>query len=256
MNDEQYTQQIDEKFVVVGTKLSRQAVEQMSRIARAKNMTIYEMIQMVCDTLIRYMDDRHNLSEDMERAMAIFEHMVGWANALNLADPTVNKEVAQAVYILQDGGDQHQPNKKRKSGFRAVMVSKPFMGIWDETNNVMDIFERIFNICMPELFAKLYRARVILGCERVSEVINMLCDAQIIEQMNMQYRQEFEDASRADNGRPMVYGNKAKQKKRRTPDSLAGDNRIKFHDWEGEHRQTDIEPPSDYDHDLNVSNDD
>ena len=97
--EEQFTQQIDEKFVVLATKVSRTAAEQLARIAKKKGMTIYELIQMVCDTLIRYMDDRHNLSEEMERAMSIFEHLTGWADALNLADPTVHKEVAQAVYI-------------------------------------------------------------------------------------------------------------------------------------------------------------
>ena len=93
--------QYDERFVTLATKVSRLAAEQLARIAKHKDMTIYELIQMVCDTLIRYMDDRHNLSEEMERAMSIFEHMVGWADALNLADPTVQKEVSQAVYIFQ-----------------------------------------------------------------------------------------------------------------------------------------------------------
>ena len=145
--------QYDERFVTLATKVSRHAAEQLARIAKKKDMTIYELIQMVCDTLIRYMDDRHNLSEEMERAMSIFEHMVGWADALNLADPTVHREVCQAVYIFQDADGQ-------KRGFRAKMVDKPFCGIWTETSNVMDIFERIFNICMPELYMKLYRARV------------------------------------------------------------------------------------------------
>ena len=62
--EEQFTQQIDEKFVVLATKVSRTAAEQLARIAKKKGMTIYELIQMVCDTLIRYMDDRHNLSEE------------------------------------------------------------------------------------------------------------------------------------------------------------------------------------------------
>lgn len=178
---------------------------------------------MVCDTLIRYMDDRHNLSEEMERAMSIFEHMTGWANALNLADPTVQKEVAQAVYIFQD-------EDAKKRGFRAVMVSKPFMGIWEEDQNVMHIFERIFNICMPELYMKLFRARIILECETVSEVINRLCDAEVIDQLDQSFRRDFEDAARADNGRAVAYGAKTKGKQHRTPDSVAMDQRIKFDD--------------------------
>ena len=236
MTDEQFTQQQDEKFVSLATKVSRHAAEQLARIAKKKGLTIYELMQMVVDTLIRYGDDRHNLTEEMERAMSIFEHLVGWADALNLADPTVHKEVCQAVYIFQDadGG---------KKGFRAKLVSKPFCGIWEEDSNVMHIFERIFNICMPELYLKLYRARIVLGCETVSEVINMLADAEVIMQLNKEYRQEFEDAARADNGKGYAYGQKTKGKQHRTPDSLAQDQRFNFDDWEGEHRQTDLQPP-------------
>ena len=225
-----------DKYVTLATKVSRTAANKLARIAKKKCMTIYELIQMVCDTLIRYMDDRHNLSEDMERAMSIFEHMVGWADALNLADPTVNKEVAQAVYIFQDadGG---------KKGFRATMVNKPFMGQWTEDSNVMHIFERIFNICMPELYMKLFRARIVLGCERVSEVINMLADAEVIMHLNGEFRQEFEDAARMDNGKGYGYGQKTKGLQHRTPDSVAQDQRFNFEEWEGEHRQTDFVPP-------------
>ena len=255
MTDEQFTQQpIDEKYVVLSTKVSRHAAEQLARIAKKKGMTIYELIQMVCDTLIRYMDDRHNLSEDMERAMAIFEHMVGWATALNLADPTVHKEICQAVYIFQDADGS-------KKGFRAKMVDKPFCGLWTEDSNVMHIFDRIFNICMPELYMKLFRARIILGCETVSEAINMLTDAEVIMHLNGEMRQEFEDAARADNGRAVAYGRKTKGLQHRTPDSVATDQRIHFEDydreiadmevegWEGEWRQRE-EPPE------NMHNDD
>ena len=108
-----------DKYVTLATKVSRTAADKLARIAKKKGMTIYELIQMVCDTLIRYMDDRHNLSEDMERAMSIFEHMVGWADALNLADPTVNKEVAQAVYIFQDSNGGKKASGRRWSTSRS-----------------------------------------------------------------------------------------------------------------------------------------
>ena len=230
-------EQHNEKYVTLATKVSRTAAEQLSRIAKRKGMTIYELIQMVCDTLIRYMDDRHNLSEEMERAMSIFEHMVGWADAMNLADPSVRKEVAQAVYIFQDADGE-------KKGFRAKMVSKPFCGLWEEDSNAMHIFERIFNICLPELYMKLFRARIILECDSVSEVINMLADAEVIMRMNDSYRQEFEDAARMDNGRGYGYGQKTKGLQHRTPDSMATDQRFNFDEYDGEHRQTYFQPPT------------
>lgn len=227
-NEQEQDKQYDERFVTLATKVSRHSAELLTRIARRKGMTIYELIQMVCDILIRYMDDRHNLSEEMERAMSVFEHMTGWADALNLADPTVHKEVCQAVYIFQDGGDPSQPDKQRKHGFRCKMVNKPFMGLWTEDSNVMHIFERIFCICMPELYMKLVRARILLEADSVSEVINMLADNEVIMQLNNEYRKEFEDAARTDGGKSYAYGRKTKSVQHRTPDSLAQDQRIKF----------------------------
>ena len=118
----------------------------------------------------------------------------------------------------------------------------------------MHIFDRIFNICMPDLYMKLFRARILLGCNNVSEVINLLADAQVIMHLNDEYRKDFEDADRADNGHAVQYGQKTKGLQHRTPDSLAMDQRLKFDDydreaadyeaegWEGEHKQ-DEEPP-------------
>jgi hypothetical protein len=236
-NDEQtkrYMNETDEKYKNVSSKLSKYSIERLTRIANKKNMSIYQLIQMVCDTIIRYMDDRHNLSAEMEQAMSIFEHMVGWADALNLADPSVQKEVAQAVYILQDATGE-------KKGFRVSMVSKPWMGIWDQTENVMTIFERLFNIMMPELYLKLYRAKILLDCNSVTEVINRLCDAELLEHMNEEYRREFEDAARVDNGHNYQYGTKTKAKQHRTPDSYASDQRIHFDEYDREVAETESE---------------
>jgi hypothetical protein len=222
---EQFTRQTDERHVVVGTKLSRASAEQLARIAKHKGCTIYQLIQMVCDTLIRYTDDRHNLTQEMEQAMTIFEHMTGWADSINIVDPTIQKEIVSAVYILQDA-------EGKKKGLRATMVDKPWMGIWNQTENVLQIFERLFNILMPELYTKLYRARVELECNTVCEVINLLADAEVIARLNDEYRKDFEDCARADNGKDYGYGRRTKGHQHRTPDSLAMDQRLKFDDYD------------------------
>ena len=240
---EQFTRQADERHVVVGTKLSRASAERLARIAKQKGCTIYQLIQMVCDTLIRYTDDRHNLTQEMEQAMTLFEHMQGWADSINLVDPTIQKEIVSAVYIIQDA-------EGKKKGLRATMVDKPWMGIWNQTENVMQIFERLFNILMPELYTKLFRAKVELECNTVTEVINLLVDNEVIARQNDEYRKDFEDCARAENGKDYGYGRRTKGHQHRTPDSLAMDQRLKFddydrevadyevNDWEGEHHDT------------------
>ena len=81
---------------------------------------------------------------------------------------------------------------------------------------------------------KLTRAKIVLRCERVSEVINMLADTEVIMHLNGELRQEFEDAARMDNGKGYGYGQKTKAKQHRTPDSVAMDQRIKFDDYDRE----------------------
>lgn len=227
MEDEQFTKQTSDRHILVGTKLSRTAAGQLSRIAKAKGCTIYKLIQMVCDTIIRYTDDRHNLTPEMEQAMTIFEHLDGWATSINLVDPTISKEVVCAVYILQDADG-------KKKGLRTSMVEKPWMGVWNQTENVLDIFERLFNILMPALYAKLYRVKVEKGYSRVSELISHMADSEMAAHLEDEFRQEFEDCNRADNGRTYWYANRTKDHKHRTPDSLAMDQRIKFDDYDRE----------------------
>ena len=209
-------------YEVVATKIRKEAKDRLEALCNSRGMTKYDLLQMMCDTLIRYMDDSHNLTVEMEQAMRIFEHMIGWADALNLADPTIRKEIVQAVYIFQDADG-------KKHGLRASMVTKPFIGLWGQTENVMTIFENMFNILMPDLFTKLTRAKIILNCNTVTEVVNMLADAEVLAHLDDEYRQEFEDANRVVN-KDYAFGNRTLVKHHRTPDSVASDLRIKFAD--------------------------
>jgi hypothetical protein len=84
------------------------------------------------------------------------------------------------------------------------------------------------------MYMKLYRAKIIKGYDSVVEVLNALADADMIAHLNDEFRQEFEDAARADNGRAVGYGRKARGLQHRTPDSVAQDQRIKFDDYDRE----------------------
>jgi Tol biopolymer transport system component len=50
--------------------------------------------------------------------------------------------------------------------------------------------------------------------------------------INDEYRKDFEDCARADNGRDYAYGRRTKGHQHRTPDSLAMDQRLKFDDFD------------------------
>ena len=211
----------EEKFRVISTKVSPFGYERLHRLAAKKNMKVYELAQMVLDTLIRYMDDRHNLSAEMELAMSLFEHMVGWKDALNLVDPSTTREVAEAIYILQD------PEGEKK-GYRCAMVRKPFMGIWDETENVQAILERVLEALLPELYWKLRDLAQDMGCPSLIQLIYTLVDAHTVEQMSEDIRKDFEDCNRTDFGQRVEYGQRTKRKHHKTPDMYNEQQTIHF----------------------------
>ena len=60
----------DEGNVVsVAGKISAWSYGRIMRILKRKGLNIYQMIQNFCDTIIRYMDDKHNRTPDVEKAM-------------------------------------------------------------------------------------------------------------------------------------------------------------------------------------------
>ena len=202
-------------YDVLATKVSQEALTRLDRLAKKRGLSRYEIIQMMCDVAIRYMDDSHNLSADINQMMIAFEHMAGWKDALNLADPTVEKEVAQAVYVLQDVPTEH----KKKNGFRCVMVSKPFMGEWQETANVQTIFERMTEVLLPEVYRRLRLLGQAQDCSSISELLIRLVDHAALEQMTADMRADFEDADRGENGRKPA-DSPYKRKHHKSPDDM------------------------------------
>ena len=185
--------QKNEKYQVLATKVSAHAWQRINRIARKKGLTIYELVQMVCDTLIRYMDDCHNLTREMEQVMAIFEHLEGWREALNLADPSSDFIVGEAIYFLfqRDG---------RKKGCRAVHITKPFFGDWKEDVNIQHILERTIELLMPERYRRLRLLAVENDCASRLELFDHLIDLHANDSDIRALREEFEDANRSEYG--------------------------------------------------------
>lgn len=209
------------KFDVIATKVSTFVKKRIGRICEKRGMHEYKMLQMMCDCIVRYMDDRHNLTAEMEQAMSVFEHMTGWRDAFNLADPTTEKEIAEAFYVLQD------PEGKRK-GFRMVHVKKPFMGIWEQTENIQVMLERALEILVPERYKRLRLLAVDMDCNSILQLVDTLIDSHTIEQLNTDIRRDFEDCNRHDYGKPVEYGQRTKRKHHKSPDMYNEQQTIHF----------------------------
>lgn len=183
---------MDNKPIVINSKVTAEAGRQLNQLCRKKGLSHNELLRNVIETLTRYMSDKHNLTPDMEKAMSIFEHMEGWKDAFNLCDPATEPEVVFAVYFMQD--------KNGMKGLRVSLVEKPYFGIWTQTENINEIFERTFCTLLPEQYKRLRKLGTDLGTNSVIETIATLITMYGNDADERIYREIFEDANRSEFG--------------------------------------------------------
>jgi len=209
-----------ERYKVIATKVSTAFYKIFKRICRKKDMKTYEVVQIMVETFVRYTDDRHNLSAEMERLMTTFEHMEGWKDCFNLADVSeTEKEIETAIYIMRARG---------KNGERVVMVNRPWMQSWFESYNVRDIMERVFEAIMPERYMRMRILTGELGFEHILDLLDYFIDLHSKDSDIATFRQLFEDSARADNAKPVEYGQKRKSTHHRDIDGAAAQKIINF----------------------------
>lgn len=197
------------------TKVSPETFERIKQIEAKLHLKAYGLIQNMVDCIVRYMDDRHNLTPEIEQAMSIFEHLIGWADALNLADPTVKKEVAEAVYFLED------PQGVKK-GVRAVHVTRPYFDEWKQDYNVQHILDRTIRLLFPDVYKRLLKVMEHLDFKSITEFLNFVVDHFQEEADIEELRNLFEDAARADNTKDIEYGQRTKRTKRQDIEKQRG----------------------------------
>ena len=197
------------------TKVSPETFERIKQIEAKLHLKAYGLIQNMVDCIVRYMDDRHNLTPEIEQAMSIFEHLIGWADALNLADPTVKKEVAEAVYFMED------PQGVKK-GVRAVHVTRPYFDEWKQDYNVQHILDRTIRLLFPDVYKRLLKVMEHLDFKSITEFLNFVVDHFQEEADIEELRNLFEDAARAENTKDIEYGQRTKRTKRQDIEKQRG----------------------------------
>ena len=202
---------MEEKYEMLQTKVSPETYKRLKKIEAKKGLTSYCIIQMMADCIVRYMDDRHNLTPDMEKVMSIFEHMEGWKDALNIADPTVKKIVGEAIYFLYD-------EDGKKKGTRAVHVKRPALGDWEQDWNIQQIVEDFVCLTIPERYRRLRNLAEEMDCSSLLELFDKFIDHFSKEADMQELRRIFEDAERSDYGVRPERDTQYKRHQQRTMD--------------------------------------
>lgn len=213
--------QKDEKHVVYSVKVSPDQAAVLDKICETIGVNSYQMFQMFAYTMARAAAPQHELDPRIRKVMTMMETDASWAKAFNLANPN-DLDVAQVVLILQ---------QKDKRGFGAVMIDKPFMGEARMTECTDDILERVCEVTMHGIYRRLRLLGEMMGCDYLSDIL-----LELIERQGKDLREEDDriqmqgEAQFSDSGKRIEYGKRTKQTKRRTPDTLNCQQRIRFTD--------------------------
>lgn len=173
---------------VINTKVTESSEKRLKAICQKYGFTLYDMLQMFCDCLIRFMDDYHNLDENLIRIIRTFEGLPGWKTSLRLTDDMSDAQIMEAFYVLR--------HPKGTGASRLVHVVRPVMEGdaegWQSTYNTQEQLERFIELTNESLYKHLRMIGVSLGTESFLDTIHRIADAYAENPDEVELRLQFE----------------------------------------------------------------
>ncbi len=178
---------LENKVVQLQTKVSSEVYARLESICKKYGFSIFQLLRMLCDCIVRFMDDSHNLNEKLTRIIRMFENLPGWKKSICLAEGTSEMDIVEAIYILRKKGDD---------GYRMTMVERPMMAGdaegWQCTYNVQRIFERFVEVTNPSLYRQLRSVAVDMELESLYDLVNSLANIYHDNPDDVELRKQFE----------------------------------------------------------------
>ena len=197
-------------------------------ICDLKGTNINNLLKMCLQFLIETAKVTTEASADMKVLLHMMRVDSNWQAMFKYCDKA-KLDIAQVILILQQSKDGEP-----RDGFGLAMFNKPFMGDCRQTLSVDEIVERVLEIAMG--FSRYWDMRKIakhFDAESIREALIRMVDAQTI--LNLELADEGEGPQMGDvtpGGKTVAFGNTPKRRQKRTPDSLARDQRFKFDDYD------------------------
>lgn len=155
----------------IATKVSAESHAKLQSICQRYGFSMYDMLQMFCDCMIRFMDDQHNLDYSIIRIIRMFGNIPGWKKAFRLVEDMEDAEITEAFYVL---------NKKGQTGYRLIHVTRPMLegdeNGWEATCNIQHQLERFMELTDPVLYRHLRMLAVELETESMFDTIWRVAD--------------------------------------------------------------------------------
>ena len=206
----------ENKVVQLQTKVSAESYARLKAISQKHGFTIYDLLQMLAECIIRYMDTATNLSDDLVRIIRMFEDIRGWRDAFRLTEPFEKTEIEvghtgdghggikvverekiiwtteimEAFYVLR-----HPENG---TGCRIAHVTRSdFDRIdgdgWQVDYNVQTQIERFIEVEHPTLYRHLREVGNELKTESILDTLQRLADMSKESKLEVELRKEFEE---------------------------------------------------------------
>ena len=178
-------------YSVISTKVSTDSYARLKAICEKGGFTMYDMLQMMCECLIRFMDEEHNIQEPMMKVIRLFENLPAWKTALRITEPFImtrkkevvrgsikkvidvdtSVEIVEAFYVIR---------RKGKTGSRLVHVVRPTMENdaegWTCNYNTVQQLERFMELTNESLYKHLRCLSTDLGTVSLLDTIHTIAN--------------------------------------------------------------------------------
>lgn len=153
----------------ISARVTTESKARLESLCKQQGFNINTMVKMLCECLIRFMDDEHNLSEDLRRIIRMFEDIPGWKKAFSITDGWEGVEIIEAFYVL---------SKRGHEGTRIAHITRPMMenddNGWTMTYNTQYQLERFVEVNSPSLYRHLRSLSVELGNESIWDTLHSI----------------------------------------------------------------------------------
>ena len=188
MENDNNIEQEQRLSVQLQTRVTPEVGAQLLAICNNYGFSVFHCLRMLCETMVRFGDDKHNLTEELIRAIRMFENIPGWSKSICLADGGQEFGIVEAIYILHANG---------KKGCRICLVERPMLvgdeNGWSVTYNVQYILERFIEVMNPSLYRHLRLLAVELGTESMLDTIQRTADEFMENPDEVELRLQFEN---------------------------------------------------------------
>ena len=202
--------------VSIATKISPEYVDKLKFVAKSFGMSPYELFQCVLYSFLRYFDSSSKMTHEHSSMLFIFtntlQSLKSSHNPLS-QKRTKEERITKGIFFVETPDGQPQ----------LLSVSMDKYGNLEESFNIEKIISEVLKIEDPKLLQVLDDERERMGFFSICQTLHHLviqASTPPSDKVAEEVSSLFKDNNRADNYRPLEYGERAISKHHFTPDSM------------------------------------